>query len=129
MKGIQVCQLKGHALPSGDNKEIAKIHRQNLKNIFSRTTGPISTIFGTYDPWMGGVQVCSNERPCPLIPNREIIRNTCSKISTELGTKHPQLKGTRGFTNYLIHSIFKKEIMGFCLSYTCITIAFLKCVN
>ena len=37
-----------------------------LKKIFfSRTTEPISTKIGTKNPWVKGIQVCSNEEPCP----------------------------------------------------------------
>ena len=43
MKGIQFFSYEGHRhFPRGDNFEIVKIHRRNLK-IFSRTTGPFST--------------------------------------------------------------------------------------
>ena len=45
---------------------ITKIHKQNLKILFSRTTDPISTNFGTKHPWVKGIQVCSNEGPHPL---------------------------------------------------------------
>ena len=45
--GIQVCSNEGHRpFPKGDNCEIAKIHRRNLKIFFSRTIGPISTKLG-----------------------------------------------------------------------------------
>ena len=45
----------------GDNYEILKIHWRNLKIIFSRTTGPISTKFGTMHPWVKGIRFCSNQ--------------------------------------------------------------------
>ena len=47
--------------PRGDNCEIVKIHWQNLKMFFSRTTGPISTKLCTKHPWGKLIQVCSNE--------------------------------------------------------------------
>ena len=42
-------QMKGHAglFPRGDNDDIAKSNWRNLKILFSRTTEPISTRFGT----------------------------------------------------------------------------------
>ena len=44
MKGIQVYSNEGpRPFPRADNYEIVKIHWQNLKIFFSRTTGPIST--------------------------------------------------------------------------------------
>ena len=62
VKGISSCSNDGpHPLPRGDNYEIAKIHWRNLKIFFSRTTGLISTKFGTKHLWMKGIQVCSNE--------------------------------------------------------------------
>ena len=53
--------------PRGDNNVIMKFHWQNLK-IFSWITGPISTTkkLGTKHCWMKGIQVCSNELPCPI---------------------------------------------------------------
>ena len=50
----------------GDNYEIAKTHWHNLKKIFSRTTGPISTKLGTMHPWVTGIKVYSNEGPHKL---------------------------------------------------------------
>ena len=45
---LKFVQMKGHALSlsKGDNSYIVKIHSDNL---FSRTTGPISTKLGTVD--------------------------------------------------------------------------------
>ena len=64
VKGIQVCSNEGpHLFPRGHNYEIVKIHWRNLKIFFSRTTGPISTQFGTKHPWVKEIQVCSNEEP------------------------------------------------------------------
>ena len=42
--------------PRGDNYEIAKIHWQNLKIFFSRTTWPISTNHRTKRPWVKKIQ-------------------------------------------------------------------------
>ena len=43
---------------------------------FSRTTGPISTKFGTKNPWLKGIPVCSNEGPhlFPRVDNYEIAK-------------------------------------------------------
>ena len=48
--------------PRGDNYEIAKNTLTNLKTIFSRTTGPISTKLGTKHSLVG-IQVSSNKEP------------------------------------------------------------------
>ena len=65
VKGIQICSIDGPCpFPWGDNYEIVKIHWWNLKILFSRTTWPISTKFGTKHPWVMRTQVCSNEGPC-----------------------------------------------------------------
>ena len=39
----------------GDDNGIAKIYWRNLKIIFPRTTGPISTKFRTNHPWVKGI--------------------------------------------------------------------------
>ena len=43
---------------------------------FSPTTGSISTKLGTKHPWVKGIQVCSNEGPCPFLmgDNYEIAK-------------------------------------------------------
>ena len=62
VKSIQVCANEGSCLiPRGDNDEIAKIHCRNLRNLFSRTSGPISTKLDTKHSWVKGIQICSNE--------------------------------------------------------------------
>jgi hypothetical protein len=51
VKGIQVCTNKGPGpLERGDNHKNVKMGWGHLK-IFSRTTGPILTRFGTNHPW------------------------------------------------------------------------------
>ena len=52
----------------------------NIFIFFSRTTGPISTKFGTKQPWEMGIQVCSTEWPRPF-PRGE---NTLSNFKTLL---------------------------------------------
>ena len=42
-KGFKFAQMKGRSRFQGEIYEIAKIHWQNLKFFFSKTTGPIST--------------------------------------------------------------------------------------
>ena len=62
VKGIQFCSNEGtRHFPRGDNYKIVKMHLQNLKIVFSRTTRPISTKLGTKHPWVKGIQVYSNE--------------------------------------------------------------------
>ena len=51
--------------------QIAKIHWSHFKIFFSRTTEPISTNLGTKQPWLKGIQVCSNEGPALF--QRDII--------------------------------------------------------
>ena len=59
--------LKGSCpFPRGDHYEIVEIQCWNFK-IFSRTTGPISTKLATKRPWVVGIQVCSNDGPCPFL--------------------------------------------------------------
>ena len=53
--------MKGPALFQG--QIITKIHRQYLNIFFYRTTGAISTKFGTKLPWMMGIQGFSNVGP------------------------------------------------------------------
>ena len=110
--GIQVCTNEGPCpFPREDNKEIAKIHWQTLK-IFLRTTGPISTKLGTKHPWVMGIQVYSNEWPCPFPrgDNKEIAKihwqtlkifflRTTGPISTKLGTKHSWVMGIQVCSN------------------------------
>ena len=61
---------------------------------------------------MKGIQVCSNERPCPFLrgDNYEIAKlhwknlkifwwRTTGPISTKLGTMHPLMKGTQVCSN------------------------------
>ena len=67
VKEIQVCSNEGsHPFPREDNYEIAKMHWQNLKIFFSRTTGLILTKLGIKHPWVNRFQVCSNEGPQAL---------------------------------------------------------------
>ena len=85
-----------------------QIHWQIFKNLFSRTTGPISTNFGTKHR----IQVCSNVglRPFPRGDNYEIVKihwrnlkiffsRTTEPISIKLGTKHPWVKGIQVCSN------------------------------
>ena len=66
--GIQISSNEGlRPFPRRDNKEIAKLHCQNLKIFFIRTTGPISTKLGTKHLWVMGIQICSNEKPRPFL--------------------------------------------------------------
>jgi hypothetical protein len=52
MKGIQVCSNKWPgSFQRGDNHTNVKMGWGHLKILFSRTTGPILTGFGTNHPW------------------------------------------------------------------------------
>ena len=64
VKGIQVCSNEGpRSFPRGNNYEVVKIHWQNLKIFFSRTTEPISNKFGTKHPWVKGIQFFQMKGP------------------------------------------------------------------
>ena len=56
--------LRATPFSKGYNYEILKILGQNFKIFFSKTTGPISTKFNTKHPWVTGIIVCLNEKPC-----------------------------------------------------------------
>ena len=78
---------------------------------FSKTTGQISTKFGTKHPRVKEIQVCSNKRPChlPMGDNIEQLkihwRNmkiffwTTRPISTKLTKEHPWVKKIRVCSN------------------------------
>ena len=122
-RGVKFVQINGPCpFPRWNNYEIAKICWQNLK-IFSRTTGPISTKFGTVHPWVKGSQVCSNEGP-HLFPggdNYKIAKIHLRRIkvffSKSLGQFQPNLAqcilGWRGFKLVLLKvplTIHRREI-------------------
>ena len=113
MKGIQVCSDEGSCpFPRADNYGIAKIHWYNLKILFSRTSGPISTKLGTKHPWVKGIYVGANEGPCPF-PRADYYKIakmqwrilkiffslTTGRMSTKLGKKHPWANGTQVCSN------------------------------
>ena len=92
-------QMNGHAPFQMDI--IVKLIWQTLKTV-SRPTGPLSTKLGTKLHWVKGIQVCSKERPCPLLSlynsGAANIQNTLTSlrnlprttwlIPTKLGTNH-----------------------------------------
>ena len=106
LNGIQVCSNKGPcSFSRGDNYKMLKIHWQNLKIIFSRTTELISTKLGTKHPWMNGVQICSYEGPFSFSRGdnykkvkihwrnlKIFFSRSTESFSTKLGTKHPWVK-------------------------------------
>ena len=74
----------------------------HIFNFFSRTSGPIWTKLGTKHLWVKGIQICSNEGPCPFPrgDNSEIVKlnwkyfkiffsRITGPIWTKLSTKHP----------------------------------------
>ena len=56
--------------PSRDDNEIVKIHWQNFKIFFYRTTGSISTKLSRNHPWVKGFWVCSNGKATPFYIGR-----------------------------------------------------------
>jgi hypothetical protein len=76
VEGIQVSSNEGQCpSPRGDNSKRVKIYKNYFK-IFSRTTGPISTRFGTNHPWGEGIQVSSNKgrSPSPRRNNSKSVK-------------------------------------------------------
>ena len=112
-RGFKILQMKGHALSqSGDNWELIKINWQLLKIFFSRTAWPILTKLSTKYHWVKGIQVCSNEGPCPFPKGNNykkakihwqnfiiFFSRTTGPISTKLGTKHPLMMGIQVCSN------------------------------
>ena len=47
----------------GDDYELVKIHRQNFKIFFYKTTGPISSIISKKYPWVKRIEFVQMERP------------------------------------------------------------------
>ena len=62
--------------PKVENYKIAKLHWQNLKIFYSRTTRPISIKFCTKHSWVMKTQVCVHEGPCPFpkVENYKIVK-------------------------------------------------------
>ena len=72
MKDIQNFKNKGsRPFIKGGYYEMAKIHWRNLKILFSRSTGPISTKLGTKRPFGVGTQSFTNIKH--LILKKEIM--------------------------------------------------------
>ena len=58
VKNTHVCSNESLCpFPKGNNNKIARLHWQNKKKFFSRTTGQITTKLGTKHPWVKGIQV------------------------------------------------------------------------
>ena len=55
--------MKGSTLFKGEIITKVKLYWRNLKFLFSRTAGPISSKLGTNYSWLKGIQVYSNEGP------------------------------------------------------------------
>ena len=55
---VKFVEMKGHALA------LSRSDNSYIDDLFSRTTGPISTKHGTDHPWVKGIQFLSNEGPC-----------------------------------------------------------------
>ena len=91
--------------------------------LLSRTIKPISTKLGTKQPWVKGIQFCPNEGPRHFVrgDNYKIVKihlrnlkiffsRTAGPISTNLGTKHPWVKGIQVCSNEG-PSLFQDEII------------------
>ena len=123
VEGIRVCWNEGPRLfPRGDDYEIVKIHWQNLKIFFSKTTGPISTKLGTKHPLLIRTHVHSNEGFCPFQrgdiyggktkihwKNLKIFSRATGPISTKLGTTHSWVKIIQVFFNWRTSPISKER--------------------
>jgi hypothetical protein len=65
-RGFKFLQMKRITLLEGE--VIAKELKltEHFKNLLSRTSEPTLIKFGTYYPWLKGIQVCSIKGPGPL---------------------------------------------------------------
>jgi hypothetical protein len=112
MKGLRVCSNKGPGrLQKGDNHKNVKMGWGHLNILFSRTTLPIQTRFGTNHSWWYGISVCSNEgdNPSPRGDNSKskihwkllkiVFSRTSSPNSIKLGKNYPWMKGVRVCSN------------------------------
>jgi hypothetical protein len=103
-EGFQVCSNEGDCpSPRGDNSERVIIHwKLKKKKFFSRTSKPNSIKLGTNNPWVKGVQVCSNKGPGPLERGdnyknvkmgwghwKIFFSRTTRLLLTRLGINHP----------------------------------------
>ena len=81
-----------------------------FKNPLFKTTGPISTKFGTKHPWVDGIQIFTYKGPHPSSrgDNNKIIKiygeylknfyfRTTGPVSTKLGIKHPWVEEIKIF--------------------------------
>ena len=66
--------LKPQMSFSDKNVSVVRRYRRRCRKLFihifvffSRTTEPISIKLGTKHPWVKGIQVSSNEGPCPFL--------------------------------------------------------------
>ena len=81
------------------------------------------SLLGTKHIWVKGIQVCSNEGPCPIpkgtitklrkyIEEIKISSRTTEPLSTKLGTKHPRMKGIQVCSNeeqinsHIVNNVF-----------------------
>ena len=112
---------------------LVRLKTFHIFNFFSRTTGPISTKFGTKNPWVEGIQVYPNEGPHPSTRgDNSIFKNhflqnswanfyqfsrTTGLISSKLGTKYPWMKGIQVYLTFLQWKRFKfVQMMSHCPS-------------
>ena len=64
--GDSSCLNEGpHPTHRGDKSKNVKLYWKYFKNPLFKTTGPISTKFGTKNPWIDGIQIFTNKGPHP----------------------------------------------------------------
>ena len=108
VKGILDYSYEGSLLfLRGDDNEIVKIHWQNFKIFFYRTTEPISTKLSRNHPCVKGFWVCSNGKAThfPRGDNYKIAKNLKSSSLEPLGQFQPNLAKSiplwRGFFKFV----------------------------
>ena len=95
-----------------------------FKNSLFKTTGPISTKFGTKHPWVDGIQICTNkgQHPSSRGDNSKIIKiygeylkifyfSITGPVSTKPGIKHPWVKEIQIFFKIKSHALLQGELI------------------
>ena len=95
-----------------------------FKNSLFKTTGQISTKFGTKHPWVDGIQICTNKghHPSSRGINSKIIKiygeylkifyfSITGTVSTKPGIKHPWVKEIQIFKKKKTHALLQGELI------------------
>ena len=110
VKGILEYSNEGPLLfPRGDYYEIGKIHWQNLKIFFYRTTASISTKLSKKHPWVKRIWVCSNEKATPFY----IGRGDNNRIAKVLSQNSKLFSWTAGLVLWYFAQIYLLIWTGF----------------